>query len=324
VKQIHSQNHLSELLKEKAKEEGFNPVGIAKVPGSRRIKLRTAALERWLEAGHHSDMNWMKAERRRKIEALLEGVSSVLAVGLNYYVDKERKPNSLLIGRYAWGKDYHEVIETRLKRIGKWLESQRPKCKWRVCVDSSALLEKAWAEEAGIGWIAKNSNVINQVNGSWMVLGFLLCTEPLVADSPSDSLCGKCQKCIDICPTKAITEPFVINANRCLAYHTIENKEQTLPLEITSSMGNWIAGCDICQDVCPWNQKQIPSNNDPEVQPKNWILNLTKEESLKWSDEEWKENLKDSSLKRIKPWMWRRNINAINKKSSKVIKNNYA
>ena len=323
MEQINNKKTLSALLKEKAKEEGFDPVGIAVVPGSSRIKLRTAALERWLEAGHHSEMNWMHAPRRKKIENLLEGVSSILAVGLNYHVNIKRNPNSLFIGRYAWGNDYHKIIEKRLKRIGKWLEIQRPSCKWRICVDSSPMLEKAWAEEAGIGWISKNSNLINKSKGSWIVLGFLLCTETLLADSPAKPLCGTCQKCIDECPTSAITEPFVINANKCLAYHTIENRNEKLPIEISKSMGNWVAGCDICQDVCPWNKKNIPSSLDPEVQPKDWIINLTKEQILKWDDKEWDQNLKGSSLKRIKPWMWRRNANAIQEISSKKITKNH-
>ena len=128
----NDQKILSKELKEKAKQEGFNPVGIARVPGSSRMKLRTAALERWLEAGNHGSMNWMEAPRRKNIEGLLKGVKSVLAVGLNYYIDIKPKTNTLLIGRYAWGEDYHKTIEKRLKRIGKWLETQRPGCGWRT------------------------------------------------------------------------------------------------------------------------------------------------------------------------------------------------
>ena len=321
-KNQEEQNKFSDLLKKRAKEEGFSPVGIARIPGSSRIKLRTAALERWLEAGHHADMNWMKAPRRKKIETLLKDVKSVLAVGINYYTDTKRSPGSLLIGRYAWGKDYHNVLEKRLKKIGKWIEKEKPSCKWKICVDSSALLEKAWAEEAGLGWIGKHSNLINASQGSWMVLGYLLCTESFTPDKPSKSLCGTCQICIESCPTKAITEPFVINSNLCLPYHTIENRQEELPNHIKDSMGQWVAGCDICQEVCPWNKKDIPSSNDPDMQPKNWILNLTKAQVLNWNDDDWRKNLKGSSLKRIKPWMWRRNAKAINvqNKSKKVIK----
>ena len=301
---------LTKRIKEKAFEEGFDAVGIAKVPGSSRIKLRTSSLERWLEAGHHAKMEWMKNSKRKKIENMLQGVQSVLAVGLNYYVDTERNHKDLSIARYGWGKDYHKVIERKLKKIAKFLETERPNSRWKICIDTSAFLDKVWAEEAGIGWIGKHSNIINSKIGSWMFLGHLLSTEDLYADEPSKPICGECEKCIEACPTNAIEEPFTINSNKCLAYHTLENRDQKLPENITNKMGNWIAGCDICQEVCPWNHKDIPKTTEPDLQPSEWILNITKEEALLWNDLKWKENLKNSALKRIKPWMWRRNINS--------------
>ena len=310
----NSQQELSQKLKEQASKAGFKPVGIAKVPGSSRIKLRTASLQRWLDAGHQADMGWMEAPRRQNIETLLKGVKSILSVGLNYYVDIQRNPNSLAIARYAWGKDYHKIIEKKLKIIGQWLEKQRPSCNWKVCVDSSPMLDKAWAEEAGIGWIGKNSNVINYSQGSWLLIGHLLCTEKLIPDKPAIPLCGECDDCIKACPTKAITEPFVIDSRLCLAYHTIENRNQNIPKEITKSIGNWVAGCDICQDICPWNKKQLTSSQEPELMPEEWILKLTKEEAVSWTDEEWKDKLRGTTLKRIKPWMWRRNAKAIQTK----------
>ena len=305
---------LTKKIKEKAIKEGFDVVGIATVPGSSRIKLRTDSLERWLQAGHQAKMEWMKNPRRKNIENLLEGVQSVLAVGLNYYVDTDKTPRDISIARYGWGKDYHKVIEKKLKRIARFLEIERPKAKWKICVDTSAFLEKAWAEEAGIGWIGKHSNIINPKIGSWMFLGHLLCTEVLEADEPSKPICGECEKCIKACPTNAIEEPFTINSNKCLAYHTLENRDQQLPENIINRMGNWIAGCDICQDVCPWNHKNIPSTTEPDLQPAEWILNITRKDALSWSDSKWKEKLNQSALKRIKPWMWRRNINSISKK----------
>ena len=144
-----------------------------------------------------------------------------------------------------------------------------------------------------------------------MVLGHLLCTENLVPDVPERPQCGQCQACITACPTQAITEPFVINSKLCISYHTIENRAPHLPKEITSSLGQWVAGCDICQDVCPWNQKDLRSSNDPDMQPKDWILHLTKKQVLSWKDNEWSEKLRGSALQRIKPWMWRRNAEAI-------------
>lgn len=129
-------------------------------------------------------------------------------------MQKISDPDKLLVARYAWGNDYHKVLEKRLKKLGRWLEQRKANCKWKICVDSSPLLEKAWAEEAGIGWIGKNSNLIDKKHGSWMVLGYLLCTEALTPDKPSTPLCGNCQKCIEACPTHAITEPFVVNAQK--------------------------------------------------------------------------------------------------------------
>ncbi|WP_269622066.1 tRNA epoxyqueuosine(34) reductase QueG [Prochlorococcus marinus] len=303
---------LSVELKAEAKKRGFNPIGIAKIPGSKRIKMRSESLERWLNAGNHADMEWMKAPRRFEAEKLLKGVKSVLVVGLNYFTGpKIKTKDEVLIGRYAWGKDYHQIIEKRLKEIGHWLEKERPNSKWKVCVDSKPILEKAWAEEAGLGWIGKNSNLINQNQGSWMVLGNLLSTENLIPDRPSIPLCGKCQICIESCPTNAITEPFVIDSRKCIAYHNIENRDKEIPIEIQKAMGKWIAGCDICQEVCPWNDRNIPISNDPDTQAKDWIKKLTCEKAIKWDDEKWKSELKGSSLKRIKPWMWRRNANYI-------------
>ena len=307
---------LTKKIKEKAFEEGFDAVGIARVKGSKRIKLRSDALDRWLQAGHHAKMEWMKNSRRKNIENMLKGVKSVLAVGLNYYIENDKTPKDLSVARYGWGKDYHKVIERKLKRIGQFLEVQRPKSKWKICVDTSAFLDKAWAEEAGIGWIGKHSNIINSKIGSWMFLGHLLSTEILQADQPSKPLCGTCEKCIEACPTSAIEEPFVINSNNCLAYHTIENRDKKLPINISKNMRNWIAGCDICQDVCPWNQKNIPTTNEPDLQPAEWMLNLTKKNALSWTDEQWKKNLNNSALKRIKPWMWRRNINSVSIKKN--------
>ena len=308
---IKNHAELSEALKKEAKKQGFDPVGISRIPGSERIQLRTAALQRWLQRGHHADMEWMAYLRRQQIESLLEGVTSLLSVGLNYYIKEKKHPEALSIGRYGWGRDYHKVVKQRLNRLGRWLEHQRPNCKWKVCVDSSPLLDKVWGEEAGLGWIGKHSNLINPSRGSWMVLGHLLCTEVLTPDKPSKSLCGSCQACINACPTNAISEPYMVDSRRCLAYHTIENRNHELPKGIKQSLGNWVAGCDICQEVCPWNKKPLESSEDPAVEPKDWILKLTKEQALTWNDKEWGDKLKGSALRRIKPWMWRRNAAAI-------------
>jgi len=298
----------SKKLKEKAIIEGFSLSGIAAIPGSSRLRLRNRALERWLSNNYHSDMKWMEAERRKNIDSLLIGAKSVLSVGFKY-INKNQIDNRFFkIGKFGQGEDYHKVIYKKLKNIGKWLNQTLPDCKWKICVDTSPLLEKAWAEESGIGWIGKNSNLISKKHGSWITLGFLILTEDLIPDKPHQSLCGICNKCIEKCPTNAIVEPFVINSHLCIAYHTIESRQQRLPILIEKNLNGWIAGCDICQDVCPWN-KNVTYNENIETSPKKWIQYIDTD-SLNWDDKKWEENLKGSTLKRIKPWMWRRNIKA--------------
>ena len=299
---------LSNELKEIAILEGFSLSGIASIPGSSRLKLRTKALERWLSNNYHSDMNWMEAEKRKNIELLLKGAKSVLSVGFNYMSNQNVNNKNFKVAKFAQGNDYHKVISKKLKNIGKWINEKIPGCEWKICVDTSPLLEKAWAEEAGLGWIGKNSNLINKKYGSWITLGFLLLTEDLLPDKPYQSLCGKCNECIQQCPTNAIVEPFVINSNLCIAYHTIENREKNIPKKIEENLNGWVAGCDICQDVCPWN-KSVPYNNTFETTPKEWVKNLNID-SLNWDDQTWKKNLKGSTLNRVKPWMWKRNIKA--------------
>ena len=301
---------LADTLKQQARQLGFAAVGIASAAGSERLHLRTAALERWLTAGHQADMAWMADPRRRAVEALLPGVRSVVAVGLPYWVDAERAAGSLKVARYGWGRDYHRVIDGRLRALGRWLEVQRPGVGWRACVDSSPLLDKAWAEEAGLGWIGKHSNLISREHGSWLLIGHLLTTAVLPADPPAVPACGACSACLEACPTAAISEPFVVDARRCIAFHTIENRDAELPEAIAGALEGWVAGCDICQDVCPWNHKPLPGSSDPDLQPRPWWLNLRGEEALGWSDAEWDEKLRASSLRRIKPAMWRRNIRA--------------
>ena len=302
---------LAQALKQQARQRGFDPVGVARVSGSTRLPLRTAALERWLAAGHQGGMGWMADPRRRQIEALLPGVRSVLAVGLNYYVDVQRAPGSLAVARYGWGRDYHRLIDQRLRQLGRWLEQQVPGVGWRACVDSAPLLDKAWAEEAGLGWIGKHSNLINRRRGSWLLLGHLLTTLDLPADQPAEPLCGRCNACLDACPTGAIVEPFVVDSRRCIAYHTIENRAEALPAAIGSAMAPWVAGCDICQEVCPWNRPPLPSSDEPDLQPRPWLLNLQAEEALSWSDATWDQQLRASALRRIKPEQWRRNIRSL-------------
>ena len=299
---------LAEALKQEARRLGFDPVGVADARGGPRLQLRSAALERWLNAGHHASMAWMEDPRRLRLEALLPGVRSLLAVALSYYVKAPLQPGSLRVARYGWGRDYHRVIDKRLRHLGRWLETQVPDVRWRACVDAAPLLEKAWAEQAGLGWIGKNGNLIHRRRGSWLLLGHLLTTLDLPADPPAEPDCGACSRCLDACPTGALPEAFVVDARRCIAFHTIENRDPQLPATVAQRLQGWVAGCDICQEVCPWNGPRLESSSDPDVQPRPWLLALEGTRALSWSDEDWDERLRASALRRIRPWMWRRNI----------------
>ena len=180
INNLQDKKEISNKLKERAFSEGFTLSGIAAIPGSSRLKLRTKALERWLSNNHHGEMKWMESDKRKNIGLLLEGARSVLSVGFSYINSQKNNNQNFKVGKFSQGEDYHKVIHKKLKNIGKWINLEIPDCKWKICVDTAPLLEKAWAEEAGIGWIGKNSNLISKKNGSWFTLGFMILTKELI------------------------------------------------------------------------------------------------------------------------------------------------
>lgn len=239
-------------------------------------------------------------------------VQSVICVALNYYTPHDRPAGNQYakISRYGWGRDYHRILQKRLKAFALWLEAQADGIEVRYYADTGPIQDKVWAERAGIGWIAKNSNVITREYGSWVFLGEVLTNLKLQPDRPHTQHCGTCTRCLEACPTQAITEPFVVNANRCIAYHTIENRAETLPDDIAAHLNGWIAGCDICQDVCPWNQRFAQETDVVEFQPYPENIAPTLEEIAQLSDHAWDQRFPASALRRIKPNMLRRNARA--------------
>jgi epoxyqueuosine reductase len=300
----------SMVIKEKAKELGFNQVGIAAVDGlddSEGERLRT-----WLKLGYQADMAWMENMKRQEIKLVMPDVRSLVCVALNYYTPHERPEGEEYgkISRYAWGRDYHKVMHKKLKQLSTWLEFCGEGIKARYYADTGPVQDKVWAQRAGIGWIAKNGNVITREYGSWVFLGEVLTNLELESDRPATQHCGTCTRCLQACPTGAITEPFVVDANRCIAYHTIENRAEELPGEIKSHLQGWVAGCDICQDVCPWNQRFAQSSNVTDFQPYPGNLAPKLVELAQISHEEWDKHFTASALRRIKPEMLRRNARA--------------
>ncbi|MGB2924132.1 MAG: tRNA epoxyqueuosine(34) reductase QueG [Limnothrix sp.] len=300
----------SRKIKAQGEYLGFHLVGVAAIAPEDTENI--TRLNEWLQQGYQADLAWMANPKRQDIQQCLSGVQSVICVALNYYTPQQHSDDPAIakISRYGWGRDYHRVITKRLKEFCRWLAVEFPEDQHRFYVDTGPVQDKVWAERAGLGWIAKNSNLITRKYGSWVFLGEILTTLKLPPDRPHTKHCGTCTRCIDACPTQAIAAPFTVDANRCIAYHTIENRAEDLPPEIKPHLQNWVAGCDICQDVCPWNQRFATETDIPDFQPypKNLAPKLS--ELAKITDEEWGDRLIGSALRRIKPWMWRRNAQA--------------
>ncbi|WP_024545873.1 tRNA epoxyqueuosine(34) reductase QueG [Picosynechococcus sp. NKBG15041c] len=297
-------------IKQQALKLGFHLVGIADATVT--DSQNQQRLQSWLYQGFQAEMAWMANPKRQDIQQCLPGVQSVIAVGLNYYTPHQHSDDLEVgkIARYGWGRDYHKVLTKRLKALCRWLTAAFPDAQHRFYVDTGPVQDKVWAERAGLGWIAKNSNLITRDYGSWVFLGEILTTLNLAPDRPHLKHCGTCTRCIEACPTGAIASPFTVDANRCIAYHTIENRTETLPQAIAQNLNNWVAGCDICQDVCPWNQRFAQETNilDFQSYPENLAPKLT--ELAELTEDEWDRRFTGSALRRIKPAMWRRNAQA--------------
>ncbi|MBD0343771.1 MAG: tRNA epoxyqueuosine(34) reductase QueG, partial [Coleofasciculus sp. Co-bin14] len=278
----------SSQVKQQARSLGFHKVGIAPVDADLDESVRQR-LKAWLALGYQADMAWMENPKRFDIHACMLEVQSIICVALNYYTPHQRPEGQeyAKISRYGWGRDYHKVMHKKLKALTNWLTEQGEDIHARYYVDTGPVPDKVWAQRAGIGWIAKNGNVITREYGSWVFLGEVLTNVSFTPDAPHTEHCGNCTRCLDACPTGAIAKPFVVDANRCIAYHTIENRADELPDSIKPHLEGWVAGCDICQDVCPWNQRFARETDVEEFQPYPWNVAPTLTELANISDDEW-------------------------------------
>ncbi len=304
----------SQHIKEKAIALGFHKVGIASalVDWSTQDSLSATGLQRWLNQGYQADMQWMANPKRQDIQQVLPSVRSLISVALNYYTPHQHNNHndSAKLSRYGWGRDYHRVVTKKLKALAQWLTDQDPQIELRYYVDTGPVQDKVWAQRAGLGWIAKNSNVITREYGSWVFLGTVLTNLDLYPDRPHPEHCGTCTRCIEACPTGAIAQPFVVDANRCIAYHTIENRAEHLPPTIQNHLQGWVAGCDICQDVCPWNQRFAQPTPIEDFQPYPGNVTPTLTELATLTDADYEQRFPASAFRRIKPTMLRRNARA--------------
>ena len=258
-------------------------------------------------------MQWLERDIEKRIDVtkVLPNAKSVICVTLNYYSPSRHSENPNLgkISRYAWGDDYHAVLTQRLEKLYEFLKSEIPGVEGKIYVDTGPVMDKAWAVRAGIGWLGKHTNVITREFGSWVFLGEILIDAELEYDTPMLDYCGNCTACLDACPTQAIVQPYVLDANKCISYLTIEHRSE-LPKEIISNFQNWVYGCDICQDVCPWNRFQ-KETEEQAFQPREENISPHLTELAGLSQEEFSRRFKKSPMKRTKHSGLTRNAKAV-------------
>ena len=298
----------SKWIKEKALELGFLAVHFAKAEAMHQESER---LKQWLGLGYHGEMAYMENhfEKRTDPTKLMEGARSVICLAYNYYnPNKQDDPEAPKISMYAYGKDYHKVLKKKLKAFAKSIASKFGEFRYRSFVDSAPVLERDWARRSGLGWVGKNTMVINPKIGSYFFLAELIVDFDLAYDNPIDDYCGTCRRCIDACPTKAIKgDGYVMDGSKCISYLTIELKSEEIPDEFKGKMDNWMFGCDICQDVCPWNRFSIPHNHD-EFFPTEELMNMSSKEWSLLDEQKFNSLFQSSAVKRTKFTGLKRNI----------------
>jgi epoxyqueuosine reductase len=306
---------LSRAIKDEARRLGFDAVGISHIsaaePCSQDLLSR---LSSWLSRGYHATMAWMARDPARRADPtrVLPGCRSVISLGMNYYSghQPDERPGRGRIARYAWGKDYHKVVQTKLRQLEAHIKGLIPDTGTRSYVDTGPVMEKAWAERGGLGWIGKHSNLVSPEFGSWLILGEILTTSVLEPDDPGTDLCGSCTLCIRACPTGAITEPYVVDAGRCISYLTIELRDDgPIPEELTTGIGNRIFGCDDCLDACPYNVNASPTK-EPAFQPSPLSLGPELHGLATLTEAEFSTTFRGSPIRRAKYRGFLRNVSA--------------
>lgn len=252
--------NLTRLIRQKAIDLGFTACGFAK---SEFLEDQAKHLENWLKNGYHGSMSYMERNFDKRLDPgkLVENAKTVISFLYNYFPEKDLYTNAdYKISKYAYGEDYHMVVKEKLNTVASFIQSEIGEFNFRCFVDSAPVLEKTWAHRAGLGWPAKNGNLISKGRGSFFFLAELICDLDLEYDIPVADHCGTCTKCIDACPTEAIVKPYVVDGSKCISYLTIELKDELIPSQFAGKMQGWIYGCDICQDVCPWNSFSVVHN----------------------------------------------------------------
>ncbi len=300
----------TELIKIKAQKFGFENCGIS---AATFLEEEAKPLENWLKNQFHGEMNYMENHFDKRLDPrlLVEGSKSVISLLYNYFPEQE-VTTDLKISKYAYGEDYHEVIKAILRDMISELQEEIGEFGFRIFVDSAPVLERAWAKKSGLGWIGKNANLISKKKGSFFFLAEIICDLDLVEDGLVTDHCGKCRKCIDACPTNAIISDKIVDGSKCISYATIELKNE-LPLYFEGKMDDWMFGCDVCQDVCPWNRFSVPHRQE-KFQPNQFLQSYTKNEWKDITQELFSEIFRKSPVKRTKFAGLKRNIDFLDRK----------
>ncbi len=323
---------IATAIKAHALELGFSKVGIAR---AENLSAEFDRLASWLSRGYHGEMKWMERdpEQRADPRRFWPPAKSMVVVALNYYTPHQHKVSNThgsgpasdaahatgKVSRYAWGDDYHEIVGEKLRELLSWTKRQWPEAEGKVCVDIQPVMDKAWAARAGLGWIGKHTNLITEEFGSWVFIGELLLNLDLGADEIEVAdQCGSCTLCLDACPTNALVEPYVLDANLCISHATIESRAAEMRAEVAENLEGWLYGCDICQDVCPWNQ-MTPETNDSRFEPRAGNVNASISTIFEMTAETYAARFRRSAMKRAKLSGWQRNARALAGKGSKEL-----
>jgi len=306
----HGSLALSALIKSYALQLGFHKVGIVR---AEPLINERGRLEEWLGRGFHGEMNWLtrNPDQRTDPHELFPGARSVVVVAVNYYTAHDHSESPGKVSRYAWGDDYHDIVGDKLRALLSWIREQWPEAEGKVCVDIQPMMDKVWAARAGLGWLGKHTNLITQEFGSWVFIGELLLNLDLeYADEEVADQCGSCTLCLEACPTGAIVAPYVVDSRRCISYATIESRAPEIDEAVAVKLEGWLYGCDICQDVCPWNQ-MTPITEESRFEPREGNVNTSLDEILELSHDAYAARFRHSAMKRAKLAGLKRNAQAL-------------
>ena len=303
---MNTKTKYTQLIKTEAKRLGFLSCGISK---AQFLEEEAPRLEKWLNKNMHGQMSYMQNHFDKRLDPtkLVEDSKSVISLLLNYYPEQTQIEDSYKLSKYAYGTDYHFVIKDKLKQLLAFINEEIGEVFGRAFVDSAPVLDKAWAAKSGLGWIGKHSNLLSQKTGSFYFIAELIIDLELDYDNPTTDHCGTCTACIDACPTQAIVEPYVVDGSKCISYFTIELKDE-LPSNMKDKFDDWMFGCDVCQDVCPWNRFSKP-HNEPLFNPHPELLSMTKNDWQDITKDVFNKLFKKSAVKRTKFSGLQRNIN---------------